>query len=339
MTMRITTFDELVTAAQQAGPVPIAVVAAHDPEVLKAVDQAQREGMVEATLVGDWPAIEAYAAQTGVDLGGSDHHPRAGCPAGCPPGRAPGPRRARPASWSRARSRPSDLLSAALNRHIGIRGRGLLTHVGIFELPGMDRLIYLSDSGVVVYPDVYQKLEIINNVVAVAHLFGVAEPRVAILAASDTVHPKIPASIDALALAKMAEQGWVEGAVVDGPLGLELAISPAGRRTGGERFAHRRPGRRAHRAQRRGRQHRGQGAALLCPRPHGRPGRRRPGAHHHQLPRRHRRDAVSVAGHGGRAGRSRAGRFRRCSRYQVSALSPDVADTRYQFPNRKEEKA
>jgi phosphate butyryltransferase len=120
----------------------------------------------------------------------------------------------------------ADLLSIALNRHVGIRGRGLLSHVGIFELPGMSRLIYLSDSGVVVYPDVYQKLEIINNVVAVAHLFGVAEPKVAILAASDTVHPKIPASIDALALSKMAEQGWVEGAVVDGPLGLELAISP-----------------------------------------------------------------------------------------------------------------
>jgi phosphotransacetylase len=60
----------------------------------------------------------------------------------------------------------------------------------------------------------------------VAHLLGVARPRVAILAASETVHPKIPSSIDALALARMADQGWVEGAVVDGPLGLELAISP-----------------------------------------------------------------------------------------------------------------
>jgi phosphate butyryltransferase len=120
----------------------------------------------------------------------------------------------------------ADLLSAALDRHVGIRGERLLSHVGIFELPGMDRLIYLSDSGVVVYPDVYQKLEIINNAVAVAHLFGVSRPKVAILAASETVHPKIPASIDALALAKMAEQGWVKGAVVDGPLGLELPISP-----------------------------------------------------------------------------------------------------------------
>jgi len=61
--------------------------------------------------------------------------------------------------------------------------------------------------------------------VAVARLFGVTKPNVAILAASERVHPKIPASIDALALSKMAEQGWVEGAVVDGPMGLDLAIS------------------------------------------------------------------------------------------------------------------
>ena len=223
--MRITTFEEMLGAARQMGPVPIAVAAAHDPEVLKAVEQAQREAIVEATLVGDWPAIEAYAAQTNVDLSGvtilheSDLHRAAQLVVVLA-------RNGRAAVVVKGQIKTADLLGIALNRHVGIRGHGLLSHVAIFELPGTDRLIYLSDSGVVVYPDVYQKLEIINNVVAVAHLFGVAEPKVAILAASDTVHPKIPASIDALALSKMAEQGWVEGAVVDGPLGLELAISP-----------------------------------------------------------------------------------------------------------------
>jgi phosphate butyryltransferase len=62
--MNITTFQEMIAAAQEAGPIPVAVAAAHDPEVLKAIDRAQREGMVEATLVGDWVAIEAYVAQT-----------------------------------------------------------------------------------------------------------------------------------------------------------------------------------------------------------------------------------------------------------------------------------
>ena len=232
MRVKITTFDEMIAAARRAGPVQIAVAAAHDPEVLKAVHQAQQEGIVEATLVGDWPAIEAYAAQIRVDgstdlakvLSGMEiiHEPDAHLAARRVVGLA---RNGQADVVVKGQIKTADLLRTALNREVGIRGRGLFSHVALFELPGMDRLIYLSDSGVVVYPDVYQKLEIINNVVAVAHLFGVAEPKVAILAASETVHPKIPASIDALALAKMAEQGWVEGAVVDGPLGLELAIS------------------------------------------------------------------------------------------------------------------
>lgn len=223
--MKIATFEDMITAARQVGPVKAAVAAPHDPEVLRAVNQAQRAGIVKATLVGDQPAIEAIATQEGLGLTRVDiiHEPD--------------PRRATRQVISLAREgdvhvvvkgqiQTAELLTAALNRHVGIRGPGLLTHVAIFELPGLDRLIYLSDSGVVVQPDVSQKLEIINNVVAVAHLFGLVEPKIAILAASDTVHPKIPASIDALALAKMAEQGWVKGAVVDGPLGLELAISP-----------------------------------------------------------------------------------------------------------------
>jgi len=223
--MRIEKFDQMVAAAVEAGPVPVAVAAAHDPEVLKAVDRAQREGIVKATLVGDWPAIEAYAAQTGTDLTGMTviHEADARLAARQVVLMARG---GETGAVVKGQIKTADLLVQVLNREVGIRGRGLLTHVGIFELPGMGRLIYLSDSGVVVYPDVYQKLEIIKNAVAVARLFGLAEPKVAILAASDTVHPKIPASIDALALSKMADQGWVQGALVDGPLGLELAISP-----------------------------------------------------------------------------------------------------------------
>ena len=226
--MSISTFDEMVSEARRVGPVRIAVAGAHDPEVLQAVAQAQREGMVEATLAGDWPAIEAYAAQTGVDLGGATlfHEPE---PVQAARHVVDLVRAGKADVVVKGQIKTADLLSVALNRHIGIRGRGLLSHVGIFELPSMDRLIYLSDSGVVVYPDVYQKLEIINNVVRVAHLFGLPEPRVAILAATERVHPKIPASIDALALAKMAAQGWVEGAVVDGPLALGLAISSRAR--------------------------------------------------------------------------------------------------------------
>jgi phosphate butyryltransferase len=176
-------------------------------------------------LVGDWPAAEAIIHQRHTDLRDIRFI------------HEPDPRRAARTAVSLAREGRADilvkgrihtaeLLSTALDRHSGIRNRRLLSHVAVFELPGVERLIYLSDSGVVLDPDVYQKLEIIQNAVRVCHTFGLERPKVAILAASETVHPKIPASIDALSLAKMAEQGWVEGAIVDGPMGLEVAISP-----------------------------------------------------------------------------------------------------------------
>jgi phosphate butyryltransferase len=232
--MTISSLEAMHEAARRAGPVRIAVAAAHDPEVLRAVDLARQEGIAEATLIGDWPAVEAYAAQAAIDLSGVTFH------------HEPSAEQAAYRAVALAREGRADvvvkgqvttaaLLGVALDRHVGIRGAGLLSHVAMFELPGLDRLLYLSDSGVVISPDVYQKLQIINNAVAVAHRFGVETPKVAILAASASVHPKIPASIDALALTKMAEQGWVEGALVDGPLGLESAISPAAARLEGAR--------------------------------------------------------------------------------------------------------
>ena len=182
--MGIEKFDQMVAAAVEAGPVPVAVAAANDPAVLKAVDRAQREGIVRATLVGDWPAIEAYAAQTGTDLMGMTviHEADTRLAARQVVLMA---RDGETGAVVKGQIKTADLLVQVLNREVGIRGHGLLTHVGIFELPGMDRLIYLSDSGVVVYPDVYQKLEIIKNAVAVARLFGLAEPKVCLLYTSD----------------------------------------------------------------------------------------------------------------------------------------------------------
>ncbi|MFC2030363.1 bifunctional enoyl-CoA hydratase/phosphate acetyltransferase [Chloroflexota bacterium] len=223
--MLVQGFSDMVSAAQSMGPIRIGVAAPHDLTALRAVIMAQQEGIVVGTLTGDAPAIKELAAENGLNLSQLDIIDE------------PDPVRACKVVVSLARDGQLDavvkgqvktttLLGTALRHDIGIRDRRLLSHVGIFELPSLDRLIYISDTGVVVQPDVSQKLEIIRSVVAVAHSFGIVTPRVAILAASETVHPKIPASIDALALARMAEQGWVEGAVVDGPVGLEAAISP-----------------------------------------------------------------------------------------------------------------
>ncbi len=222
----------MTAAARAVGPARAAVACAHDPEVLAAISRATKAGIVEAILVGDWSAAEAYIHQHHTDLSGVafEHEldPRLAAQRVVDMARE-----GRADVVVKGQIRTAELLSAALNRHTGIRGQRLLSHVSVYELPGVERLIYLSDSGVVISPDVYQKLEIIQNVVRVCHQFGVERPKVAILAASETVHPNIPSSIDALALAKMAEQGWVQGAVVDGPMGLEAAISPQAARMEG----------------------------------------------------------------------------------------------------------
>lgn len=223
--MLIANFTELIEAAQAVGPKRIAIAAAHDTVVLISAEKLQKLGITIAHLIGDQPAIEWLAQEHHLDLSGMTivHQPDAG-------------RAARQAVAMacegqadvviKGQLKTPQILGAALNRERGIRQKKLLTHVGLFEVPGFDRIIYMSDSGVILSPTIEQKLVIIQNVIEVAHKFGLERPRVAILSATEVVNPRIPNSIEALALARMAEEGWVEGAVVDGPLPLDVAVSP-----------------------------------------------------------------------------------------------------------------
>jgi len=118
-----------------------------------------------------------------------------------------------------------DFLRAALDKQVGLRLGRLLTHVGIFEIPGFDRLLFVSDAGVVVAPTMEQKIEIVQNAIFVAQRLGVEQPKVAILAATEMVNPKIPTTLDAANLSKMADRGQIKGGLIDGPLALDNAIS------------------------------------------------------------------------------------------------------------------
>jgi len=222
--MPITNFTELIEAAQAVGPKCIAIAAAHDPAVLISAEELQKLGIVIAHLVGDKPAIEVIAQERHLDLSGMIivHEPDTGRAAQHAVAMA---REGQADVVIKGQLKTPQILGAALNRERGIRQKKLLTHVGLFEVPGFDRIIYMSDSGVILSPTIEQKVVIIQNVVEVAHKFGLERPRVAILAATEVVDPKIPNSIEALALTRMAEDGWVEGAIVDGPLTLDVAVS------------------------------------------------------------------------------------------------------------------
>lgn len=129
----------------------------------------------------------------------------------------------------------ADLLRAVLDRESGLRAGALLTHVGLFDVPGLDRLLYISDGGVVLNPTLHQKMEITRDAVSVAHTLGLAILKVAILAAAEFVTEDMPTTVDAAALTKMADRGQITGALVDGPFGLDNAVSLAAAETKGLR--------------------------------------------------------------------------------------------------------
>ena len=222
--MTYSSFAEIVDAARRCGPLRVAIAAADDKDTLQAAQAAVAERIADSILVGDATTIRSLADGLGLSLSAMQIID------------VPDARQAAIRVMDLVRTGQADVamkghidtgdfLRAALDRERGLRTGRLLSHVGIFEIPGFDRLLLVSDAGVVVAPDIVQKVEIVQNAIQVAHALGIAEPRVAILAATERVNPKIPTTLDAAYLAKMADRGQITGGIVDGPLALDNAIS------------------------------------------------------------------------------------------------------------------
>jgi len=223
--MTIRTFEELMKAAQEKGPMTVVIAAAHEQEVLLAAHDAEELGIADCVLVGDRQAITRIAEEGGIDVKRMMivHEPDS---------RLTARKVMELVSLGHAqiamkgKIETANFLRAALDKQYGIRSGRLLSHVGVFQIPGFDRLIFVSDAGVVVAPDMTMKVELVRNAIFVAQTLGVELPKVAILAATEMVHPKIPTTMDAANLAKMADRGQIRGGIIDGPLALDNAISP-----------------------------------------------------------------------------------------------------------------
>ena len=228
------TFVELLEAARAKGPKTVAIAAAHQSEVMLAGLDAEVAGLAEVVLVGDGPMIRQIADREGFDISRMEviNVPQPG-----------------EAAWQvmklvsegkadiamKGKVETSDFLRAALSKELGLRTGTLFSHVAAFEIPEFDRLIFISDAGVVVAPDLEQKVQIVQNAIYVAHALDISLPRVAVLAATEIVNPKIPTTLDAANLSKMADRGQIRGGLVDGPLALDNAISPESARIKGIR--------------------------------------------------------------------------------------------------------
>lgn len=119
----------------------------------------------------------------------------------------------------------ADLLRAVLDKDNGLRGDGFLSHVSILDSPILKRRFLMTDAGMVTYPDLKTKVELIKNAVRVAAGLGIQNPKVAVVAAVEVVNPDMQATVDAAALTAMNRCGQITGCIVDGPLAMDLALS------------------------------------------------------------------------------------------------------------------
>ena len=222
--MPIRTFAQLLEEARAKGPKVVAVAAGHQTEVMLAGLDAEVAGLADVILVGDTDQIRSLASAESFDISRMElvHQP-APRDAALQTMQLVSEGRADIAMKGKVET--SDFLRAALRKELGLRTGRLFTHVAVFEIPGFDRLIFISDAGVTVAPDLEQKVQIVQNAIDVAHGLEIDLPRVAVLAATEIVNPKIPTTLDAANLSKMADRGQIRGGLVDGPLALDNAIS------------------------------------------------------------------------------------------------------------------
>jgi phosphate acetyltransferase/phosphate butyryltransferase len=126
-----------------------------------------------------------------------------------------------------------ELMHAVVARDTGLRTGRRISHVFALDVPTYPRPLLLTDAAINIYPTLEDKRDIVQNAIDLAHALGIAAPRVAILSALETVSPKIASTIEAAALCKMADRGQIEGAILDGPMAFDLAVSEAAARTKG----------------------------------------------------------------------------------------------------------
>jgi phosphotransacetylase len=211
-------------------PLRMAVVHPRDPVSLSGALEAARLGLIEPVLIGPRDKILAAAGEAAEDLSGIElidvEHSHAAAAEACRLVRA-----GKVAALMKGSLHTDELLEAVVDRDGGLRTDRRMSHVFILDVVTYPRPLFLTDAAFNIAPDLAAKKDIVQNAIDCAMAMGVVQPRVAVLAAVETVHPSMPATVDAAALSKMAERGQIVGGLVDGPLAFDNAISPAAAET------------------------------------------------------------------------------------------------------------
>jgi len=217
-------FHKLIENVKNLPTKKMAVAAAEDEYVLESVKIAKEEGLAESILVGDEKKIRELAKGLNMDLSGYEIINEVE-PAKAALKAVKLVHDGKADMYMKGLISTKDFLRSVLDKEVGLRTGRVLTHVGVFEVKGIDQLLFLSDQAFIMYPTLEEKVKIIENALDIANACGIQNPKVAPLAAVEVVNPKMPETVDAAELTKMNSEGKIKGCIIDGPLSLDMAIS------------------------------------------------------------------------------------------------------------------
>jgi phosphate butyryltransferase len=219
--------DSLIDRATQLNSVTVAVAAAEDSDVIEAVLDAVDRNLANFLLFGDKEKIQAIIDEKKSEMASNKQlkivHADSKTSAAELAVQAVSSKEA--TVLMKGNIQTNIILKAVLNKEYGLRTGNVLSHVAVFEIPGFNRYTIVTDAAMNIDPNLEQKEQIIKNAVSIAHSIGIENPKVAPLAAVEVVNPAMQATIDAAALTMMNRRGQISGCIVDGPLGLDNAVS------------------------------------------------------------------------------------------------------------------
>ncbi|WP_198912005.1 bifunctional enoyl-CoA hydratase/phosphate acetyltransferase [Acetobacter fabarum] len=218
-------FADLINRALAHEPVPYGLVWPCEDHALAGPLDAAQKGIILPVLIGDMPRIQAIACKNQIDLSPYQIIP------------APTPEAAAQKAVELARTghvqglikgslHTDTLMHAVVSPTNGLCTSRRISHVFLLAVPGYEKLLFVTDAAINIFPDLSTKRDIVQNAIDLHTGLGLGVPKVAILSAVEVINPKIPSTVDAASLCKMAERGQITGGILDGPLGMDNAIDP-----------------------------------------------------------------------------------------------------------------
>ncbi|GAA6179073.1 phosphate acetyltransferase [Shimia sp. NS0008-38b] len=223
-TDHVNSFDAMLAATAPLAPITTAVVHPCDAASLTGALEARDKTLITPILVGPKDRITAVANTEGLDLSGLEivdvKHSHASASAAVRL-----VREGKAQALMKGALHTDEVMGAVVDKATGLRTERRMSHVFVLDVPTYPKPLLITDAAINIFPDLMVKADIVQNAIHLGHALGIDTPKVAILSALETIYPKIPSTVEAAALCKMADRGQITGGLLDGPLAFDNAIS------------------------------------------------------------------------------------------------------------------